>query len=48
MGASVGDSLLLVYQGQPPAVLEIEEIYTNDKELLADRSGSSRLMACPL
>ncbi len=37
VGASIGDSLLLVYQDQPLAVLEIEENYSYDKEFLAQQ-----------
>ena len=35
LGVKPGDALLLTYQQQPLAVLEVAEIYTYDKELLA-------------
>ncbi len=35
LGVRSGDSLLLTHQGQPLAVIEIEEIYSYDKEFLA-------------
>ncbi len=34
LGAGVGDSLLLTYQGKPMATLDIEEIYDYDREFL--------------
>jgi sulfate adenylyltransferase len=37
LGVKPGDALLLTYQQQPLAVLEIEEIYTYDKESLAQQ-----------
>ena len=35
LGVRSGDSLLLTHQGHPLAVMEIEEIYSYDKEFLA-------------
>jgi sulfate adenylyltransferase len=35
LGVKPGDTLLLTYQQQPLAVLEVTEIYTYDRELLA-------------
>jgi sulfate adenylyltransferase len=35
LGVKSGDTLLLTYQGQPLATLEVEEIYSYDKEFLA-------------
>jgi len=37
LNVSQGDSLLLTSEGQPLAVLEIQEIYSYDKELLAQQ-----------
>ena len=37
LGATTGDSLLLAYQDQPLAVLEIEENFSYDKEFLAQQ-----------
>lgn len=37
LGVKPGDSLLLTYQKQPLAVLELEEIYSYDKEFLAQQ-----------
>ena len=37
LGAKTGDSLLLVYQDQPLAVLEVEENFSYDKEYLAQQ-----------
>lgn len=36
-GIKEGDSLLLTYQGQPFAVLEVEEIFSYDKQLMAEK-----------
>ena len=37
LGIKPGDSLLLTYQGQPLATLEVEELYSYDKEFLAQQ-----------
>ena len=37
LGVKAGDSMLLTYQDQPFAVLDVEEIYSYDKEFLAQR-----------
>lgn len=37
LGVQPGDSLVLTYQGQPLAVLDLEEIYSYDKEFMALR-----------
>ncbi len=37
LGLESGDSVLLTYQQQPLAVLEVEEIYSYDKEFLAQQ-----------
>jgi len=36
-GIKQGDSILLTYQGQPFAILEAEEIFSYDKELMAEK-----------
>jgi sulfate adenylyltransferase len=35
LGVSAGDSLLLTYQGQPLATLDVSEVYSYDREFLA-------------
>jgi sulfate adenylyltransferase len=37
LGVKPGDSVLLTYQGQPLATLEVEELYSYDKEFLAQQ-----------
>jgi sulfate adenylyltransferase len=37
LGVQPGDALVLTYQGQPLAVLDLEEIYSYDKELMAQQ-----------
>ena len=37
LGVSAGDTLLLTYQGQPLATLDVNDVYTYDKELLAQQ-----------
>ena len=44
---AAGDSLLLTYQDQPLAVLEIQEIFTYDKEFLAQQVFSTTDSAHP-
>jgi sulfate adenylyltransferase len=36
-GVAEGETLLLTYQGQPLAILEVEEVYSYDKEFLASQ-----------
>ena len=47
LGVKAGDPLLLCYQGQPLAVLEVEEIYSYDNELLAERVFGTTDLAHP-
>ena len=37
LGIDTGDSLLLVYQGEPLATLEVQEMFAYDKEFLAQQ-----------
>ena len=47
LGANTGDSLLLVYQDQPLAVLEVEENFSYDKEFLAQQVFGTTDIAHP-